>query len=122
MTSPQDVRARLTRQAGQIRENRPTTEKWAGSAANASDPAPPDHTERSTMSIAAHPQSDATPPTPILFEVPGEAGHTTFSERRAIALSLLNHRQPSAELCRMVTAAMQGATLRELVQMEVTRK
>lgn len=47
---------------------------------------------------------------------------TTFAERRAIALSLLNHRPASGLLCELVIAAMQGASLLALVEMETASK
>jgi hypothetical protein len=45
---------------------------------------------------------------------------TTPEQRCLLAKSLLNHRDPSGKLAAMVTAVMAGATLLDLVALEVS--
>jgi hypothetical protein len=61
------------------------------------------------MSISPHPSDSFTDPTP-----------TTAEQRCLLAKSLLNHRDPSVKLAEMVTAVMAGATLLDLVALEVS--
>ena len=61
------------------------------------------------------PQQAASTPDPT-------RGVTNYAERKAIALSLLNHREPSQMLCTLVCAAMHGASLMTLAQIEAGRQ
>lgn len=59
------------------------------------------------MSIAPHPESAATAPTP------------TPESRCKLALSLLQHRPYDERLVELIAAVMRGVTLGELVDLEV---
>lgn len=43
---------------------------------------------------------------------------TNYEQRRNLALSLLNHRKPSEDLCRLVIAVMEGVDIEALIAME----
>jgi hypothetical protein len=65
--------------------------------------------ERLIMTIPSHPSDTFTDP------------FVTSPEQRCLlAKSLLNHRDPSVKLAEMVTAVMAGATLLDLVALEVS--
>jgi hypothetical protein len=49
-------------------------------------------------------------------------GAMTWEERCATAKSLLGHRIPSAHLCTLVIAAMQGASLTALAELDAGQR